>query len=78
MKTVREIHDAFDRKKLVPSELVRASLKAARDDKLNACLLVCEEQALARAKVADAELAAAGKVPRWRQASAAGFGAWAA
>jgi aspartyl-tRNA(Asn)/glutamyl-tRNA(Gln) amidotransferase subunit A len=64
--TIREIHDAFDKKLLSPVELARDYLAAARADKGNAWLHVCEERAIGQAKAADAILARDGRVPRER------------
>jgi aspartyl-tRNA(Asn)/glutamyl-tRNA(Gln) amidotransferase subunit A len=63
-QSIREIHDAYDRKAASPLELTREFLKAAKGDTRNAYLTVCEDRALAQAKRAEERLKAKGKVPR--------------
>lgn len=63
-KTVSEIHQAFDEKKLSPVELVRDHLAAIKSSKHNAFLLAMDDRAMAQAKFADQVLAQHGKVPR--------------
>ena len=63
-KTVSEIHDAYDAKKISPSELTRNFLAASKATTTNAYITICEERALAQAKAADDELAKQGRVPR--------------
>ncbi len=62
--TIREIHDAYDRKTISATELTRGYLARAQADKLGAFLSVTEKRALAQAKRADEILAAKGRVPR--------------
>jgi aspartyl-tRNA(Asn)/glutamyl-tRNA(Gln) amidotransferase subunit A len=63
-KTIREIHDGFDKKAVSPTELVSEYLKVAKSSRANAFLTLCEERALQQAKAAEAILAKEGKVPR--------------
>jgi aspartyl-tRNA(Asn)/glutamyl-tRNA(Gln) amidotransferase subunit A len=65
-KTIRHIHDAFDKKALSSVELTQAYLEAARKSQHNAYLTLCEERALNQARAADSILAKEGKVPRDR------------
>src|SRR5262245_54389106 len=61
----REIHDAYDGKKISPTELVRSYLDASKKDNRNAYLTICEERAVAQARRAEERLkAAGGRVPR--------------
>ncbi|MEO5969007.1 MAG: Asp-tRNA(Asn)/Glu-tRNA(Gln) amidotransferase subunit GatA [Bdellovibrionia bacterium] len=64
--TIRQIHDAFDKKLLSPVELTRDYLAAAKASQTGAYLLLCEERAMEQAKGADKVLAREGKVPRDR------------
>ncbi|MCM2278385.1 MAG: Asp-tRNA(Asn)/Glu-tRNA(Gln) amidotransferase subunit GatA [Oligoflexia bacterium] len=66
LRTIREVHDAFDQKRLSPMELTREYLRAIGASRHNAFLTVCEERALGQAKVAEALLAREGRVPRER------------
>ncbi len=61
---IREIHDAFDAKKLSPSELVRDYFTAIKASEHNAFLTLCEERAIQQAKEAEHLLSREGKVPR--------------
>jgi aspartyl-tRNA(Asn)/glutamyl-tRNA(Gln) amidotransferase subunit A len=63
-KTIREIHQAFDAKKLTPSELTKEYLKAAHASDLNSYISFCDDRALQQAQAADALLAQKGKVPK--------------
>lgn len=62
--SIREIHDAFDRKTLSAVELTQAYLQAIRASNHNAYLTVCEDRALSQAGAADALIAREGRVPR--------------
>lgn len=62
--TIREIHDAFDRKEISAVELTRDYLKRARSSPHNAYLTICEERALEQARVAQVCIDQEGKVPR--------------
>ncbi len=62
--TIREIHDAFDRKEISAVELTLDYLKRARSSPHNAYLTICEERALEQARVAQVCMDQAGKVPR--------------
>lgn len=62
-RTIRNIHDAFNRKILSSVELTRDYLRAAKESDHNAYLTLCEDRALEQAKKADRILAQAGKVP---------------
>jgi aspartyl-tRNA(Asn)/glutamyl-tRNA(Gln) amidotransferase subunit A len=64
IKTIREIHDAFDSKTLSPVELAHEKLAAAKTDGGNAFLTLCEERAIAQAKAAAALLERDGRVAR--------------
>jgi aspartyl-tRNA(Asn)/glutamyl-tRNA(Gln) amidotransferase subunit A len=66
MRTIREIHDAFDRKTLSPVELTREYLAASRASPHNAYLTICDERALRQAEDAARILAAEKRVPRER------------
>ena len=62
--TIREIHDAFDRKELTPVQLTERYLAAAQGDKFNAYLEVTRERALGQARSAEEILKREGRVPR--------------
>lgn len=62
--TIREIHDAFDRKMISPVELTQEYLKAAKGSSTNGFLNLCGDRALSQAKAAEAILVREGKVPR--------------
>jgi aspartyl-tRNA(Asn)/glutamyl-tRNA(Gln) amidotransferase subunit A len=64
MKTIREIHDAFDRKVISPLELTQEYLSAAKASQHNAYLMLCEDRAMQQAKEASSVLEREGKVPR--------------
>jgi aspartyl-tRNA(Asn)/glutamyl-tRNA(Gln) amidotransferase subunit A len=64
--SISEIHDAFDKKTLSPVELTREAFISSKASSHNAFLTLCEERAVAQAKVADQILAKEGKVPRDR------------
>jgi aspartyl-tRNA(Asn)/glutamyl-tRNA(Gln) amidotransferase subunit A len=66
-KTIRDIHDAFDKKQFTAVELTRHFLAAAQASRHNAFITVSEELALEQAARADAAIAREGKVPRERQ-----------
>lgn len=63
-RTIREIHDAFDRRELSAVELTSQYLQNAKNSDLNAFITIAEEKALAQARQADALIAEAGRVPR--------------
>ncbi len=63
-KTIREIHDAFDKKTLSPVELTRDYLAAVKASQTGSYLTICEDRALSQAKAADILLTKHGKVPR--------------
>lgn len=65
-RTIREIHDAFDRKRFSPSELTKELLGEIRASQLNAFITVCEDRAVSQALLADEALDREGKVPRER------------
>ena len=65
-KTIRQIHDAFDKKELSSLELTQAYLEAAKKSHHNAFLTLCEDRAVKQARAADSILAKEGKVPRDR------------
>jgi hypothetical protein len=50
--TIREIHDAFDRKTFSAQELTSAFFARIRGSQHNAYLTLCEDRALAQAKSA--------------------------
>ena len=62
-RTIRELHDDFDRKTISATELTRDFIAAARKDTTHAYLSVLEERALAQARVADETIAREGRVP---------------
>ena len=65
MKTIQQLHDAFDRKEFSVEEWTRATLKKAQESRLNAFLHFPESRALQQAREADQKIqAAGGKVPR--------------
>jgi aspartyl-tRNA(Asn)/glutamyl-tRNA(Gln) amidotransferase subunit A len=64
MKSIREVHDAFDKKKISAVELTQNYLQAAKASPSGAYLTFCEDRALDQAKVADFLIAKEGKVPR--------------
>src|ERR1035437_5577934 len=64
LRTIREIHDAFDKREFSPTELTKEYLSEIRASSLNAFLTVCEERALHQAQTADALFLKHGKVPR--------------
>jgi aspartyl-tRNA(Asn)/glutamyl-tRNA(Gln) amidotransferase subunit A len=64
MKTIQQIHDAFDQKQISVVELTREYLAAAKKSHHNAFITLCEERALKQAQAADAEIARVGRVPR--------------
>ena len=66
-RTIAEIHDAYDRKKISPVELTDRYLAAAQASQHNAFLTVCTDRAKAQAKLASDLLSREGKVPREKQ-----------
>ena len=65
MKSISEIHDAFDKKEISPVELTKNFLAAAKASDHNAYLTICDERALGQANQAEKIIAdAGGKVPR--------------
>ena len=63
-KTIREIHDAFDRKIVSPTELADEYLDTAKKSKHNAFITICEERTKKLASSAQDLLSREGKVPR--------------
>jgi aspartyl-tRNA(Asn)/glutamyl-tRNA(Gln) amidotransferase subunit A len=63
-RTIREIHDGFDKKTISPTELVGEYLNVAKSSRTNAFLTLCEERALKQAKAAEVVLSKEGKTPR--------------
>lgn len=63
-KSIRQIHEAYDGKKLSPVELTQMFLERIRASDHNAYLEVCEDRAISQAKEAEALLGREGKVPR--------------
>jgi len=63
-QTIREIHDAYDKRKFSVMEFTQEYLASVKASKHGAFLTLCEERAFAQAKAADAILAKEGKVPR--------------
>ena len=49
-RTIREIHDAYDRKALLPSELMTGYFAAMKSSELNASLTLNETRALESAR----------------------------
>jgi aspartyl-tRNA(Asn)/glutamyl-tRNA(Gln) amidotransferase subunit A len=66
MKTIREIHDAFDSGKLSPTELTQKFFSNIDQSKHNAFITLCKERALKQAEGLTADLKSKynGKVPR--------------
>lgn len=64
MKTVSEVHSAFDAHKTSPVELTSEFLVRARKSRLNAFITLCEDRALAQAKVCQEQFKSHGRVPR--------------
>lgn len=63
LRTIRELHDAYDAGKLTPSQVTGGYLEAIAKSKLNAYLHVCRDRATQQAAEADRKLKQ-GKVPR--------------
>jgi aspartyl-tRNA(Asn)/glutamyl-tRNA(Gln) amidotransferase subunit A len=63
-RTITEIHDAYDGKKISPEELIREKLAAAQASQLGSVLTLCEDRALAQAREASHILQREGRVPR--------------
>jgi aspartyl-tRNA(Asn)/glutamyl-tRNA(Gln) amidotransferase subunit A len=63
-RSIKDIHQAYDQKKISPSELTKDYFKSIKASKHNAFLHLCEERALTQAKEADVILKKEGKVPR--------------
>lgn len=61
---ISKIHDAFDARKISPSELTQAFLQAIEKSTHNAVLKTCEKRALLQAQTADSVFLKYGKVPR--------------
>ncbi|WP_457754932.1 Asp-tRNA(Asn)/Glu-tRNA(Gln) amidotransferase subunit GatA [Thermovibrio ammonificans] len=57
-KSLKELHTLIKKKELKPSELVQANIERIEqtEEKLNAYITVCAQEALEKAKVADEEL----------------------
>lgn len=64
LKTIREVHDAFDRRIFSPTELTEEYFKFIKESQMGAFLTLCEERAIKQAQEADQLLAKTGKVPR--------------
>lgn len=62
--TIQKVWDAYDAKKLKPSDLTRDLLKKIHENKSGAFLTVCDDRAMDQAKVCDDLLMKQGKVPR--------------
>lgn len=64
-KTIQDVHDALDSKKISVTELTTQFLDRAEKDRSNAFLTVCRERAMKQARELEHELSrAGGKVPR--------------
>ena len=63
-KSIRELHDAYDKKSTTPSQVTEQYLAAIKVSSHNAYLTVCAEEARKQAEVATDVLAREGKVPR--------------
>ena len=64
LNSIRQIHDAFDMKKLSPSELTQIFFQRIKASSHNAYITLCEDRALQQAQVAEAQLQKTGKVDR--------------
>lgn len=66
MKTIREIHDAFDSGKVTPLELTQKFFSNIDQSKHNAFITLCKDRAMAQANqlTNDLKLKHGGKVPR--------------
>ena len=66
MKTIREIHDAFDAGQITPLQLTEKYFSNIDQSKHNAFITLCKDRALAQAKNLSADLVSkhGGKVPR--------------
>lgn len=64
LKTIREVHDAFDRRIFSATELTEEYFKFIKENQMGAFLTLCEERAIKQAQEADQLLAKTGKVPR--------------
>lgn len=58
------MHDAFDQRKISPSEVIELYLKEIQKSNLNAYITVCETRARQQAQIADSLFLKHGKVPR--------------
>jgi aspartyl-tRNA(Asn)/glutamyl-tRNA(Gln) amidotransferase subunit A len=63
-RTIRDVHNAFDKKVISPVELTQEFLKAAKSSQHGAFLTFCEERALQQAQAAEGVIQKEGKVPR--------------
>jgi len=63
-RTIRETHDAFDARKISPSELTKEYLDAIEKSDLNTFITVCKDRVMAQAQHADSIFLKHGKVPR--------------
>jgi len=63
-KKVSEIHDAFDKRKISPSELTQEYLTDIKSSDLNSYITVCEDRAIHQAQIADSVFLKHGKTPR--------------
>lgn len=66
MRTISQIHDAFDRRELSPIEFTRGFLARAQASKLNAYLTLFADRAMAQARHAQEILDREGVTPRQR------------
>lgn len=62
--SIREVHEAYDRKSLSPVEYVTDLLTSAKASKLNAFITLSEKEALAQAQQAENALMKEGRVPK--------------
>ena len=63
-RTVRDIHAAFESKKLSPVELTQEYLNAAKKSQTGAYLTLCDDLALQQARAAEGLIQKRGSVPR--------------
>ncbi len=62
-RTVRDVHSAFESKKISPVELTQDYLNAAKKSEIGAYLTICEDVALQQARAAEALIQRQGRVP---------------
>ena len=63
-RNIQEIHDAYDARKISPSELTKEYLKEIKKSDHNAYITVCEDRAMNQAQHADSIFLKRGKVPK--------------